>query len=384
VEFLSYGRQWIEDDDMQAVRAALGGERLTQGTLVEDFERRICEVTGARYCATVSNGTAALQLAVQALDLGEGRNGITSPITFVASANCLIHGGLTPKFADIDPETFNLSTAAMESQIDEKTAVVIPVHFAGQPAEMKRIHAATSRRGIRIIEDAAHAIGARDEDGVPIGACRHSDLCIFSFHPVKIVTTGEGGAITTNSEELFGRITRLRAHGITRDPRLMSQNPGPWYYEMLELGANHRLTDIQSALGISQLGKLERFIERRRTIARRYDDAFRNIEALTIPWEREGIRSAYHLYVLRIDYEKIGIPRKEVMEELNRRKIGTQVHYIPIYKQPYYRKRFAFRDEDYPCAEAYYERTLTLPLYPKMSDADVDRVIREVMSVCRA
>jgi dTDP-4-amino-4,6-dideoxygalactose transaminase len=262
-------------------------------------------------------------------------------------------------------------------RITKKTRVIIPVHFAGQPCETARIRALAGRK-ITIIEDAAHAIGSRYEDGSMVGACRHSDMTIFSFHPVKTITSGEGGAITTNDRTLYERLKVMRVGGVVRD---MARKPGPWYYEVQRLGFNYRLTDIHCALGMSQLAKLKRFVARRREIVSRYNEAFADLPVMTVPYERPGVFSAFHLYVSLVDFRKLGRSRKWVIETLLREKIGTQVHYIPVHEQPYYRKAFGCRHGDLPNAEAYYEKALSLPLYPRMTDADVGHVIRHVRRV---
>jgi UDP-4-amino-4,6-dideoxy-N-acetyl-beta-L-altrosamine transaminase len=382
-KFLPYGRQWIEPDDIRAVVKVLRSDFLTQGPAVAEFEQSILSLTGARYCVAVANGTAALHLAVQALGIPKGKTGITSPITFSASANCLLYNGLIPFFADIDPKTYNLDPREIEKKITPSTSLLIPVHFAGQPAAMDAIRRIARKQGCYVIEDAAHAIGSRFANGNPVGNCEYSTMTTFSFHPVKTVTTGEGGAITTNQEGLYRRLLRLRSHGITKDPALLLQNPGPWYYEMHELGYNYRLTDIHAALGISQMKKLSRFIARRREIVDRYNRAFKDEAWAMTPYERPGVLSAFHLYVLRIEFPKIGKSRDTVMEELKLKNIGTQVHYIPVPNLPYYRKRFGFRPGDYPRAEAYYEQALSLPLYPRMTDEDADYVIHSLKRIVK-
>jgi UDP-4-amino-4,6-dideoxy-N-acetyl-beta-L-altrosamine transaminase len=381
--FIPYGKQWIDKEDMQAVLKVLKSDFITQGPAIAEFEEIIRERTEAKYCVALANGTAALHLAVQALEIPRGKKGLTSPITFAASANGFLYNGLKPGFADIDTKTYNIDPTEIERKIDPSTSLLIPVHFAGQPADMKAISRIARKSGCRVIEDAAHAIGSRTENGRPVGNCEYSDMTIFSFHPVKTVTTGEGGAITTNSEELYRRLMRLRSHGITKDPDVLTQNPGPWYYEMHDLGFNYRLTDIQAALGISQMKKLDTYIGRRREIVARYNGAFKDDDWAVIPYERPGVLSAFHLYVIQIDFNKIGKTRKDVMEELRKKSIGTQVHYIPVPSHPYYRKHFNFRAGEFPVAEAFYERALSLPLYPRMTDADVDYVIRCLKRIVR-
>ena len=376
---IPYGRQWIDEEDVSQVVAVLKSDWLTQGSKTGEFEKAICEYTGADYCLVVSSGTAALHLAVASLGIETGKEGITSPNTFVASANCLIYNGLKPVFADIDEHTYNINIDEIQKKITKNTSVIIAVDFAGQPADMEAIH--KMAKDIFVIEDASHAIGSKYEDGSFVGSCKYSDMTVFSFHPVKTITTGEGGAITTNNEELYEKLKLLRSHGITKEDKYLKTNYGPWYYEMQELGFNYRLTDIQAALGISQLKKLDGFIKRRREIVCRYNEAFKSNSILKIPFEKQGIYSAFHLYVLQMDFEKIGKNRKTIMEELINKNIGTQVHYIPVHTQPYYQEHLGYKWGDYPVSEKYYEKALTIPLYPKMTDRDVDYVINTILEV---
>lgn len=373
-KFIPYGKQWVDEDDINAVVEVLKSDFLTQGPKIEKFEKAICAYTGAEYCVAVANGTAALHIAVAALNIEKGKEGVTSPNSFVASANCLVYNDLKPVFADIDNKTFNIDPVEIKKRITCDTKVIIPVHFAGQPCDMIEISENARGMKIHVIEDAAHAIGSRYADGTKVGNCKYSDMTIFSFHPVKTITTGEGGSITTNSPEIYEKLKLLRTHGITKDSDKLSKNPGPWYYEMQESGFNYRITDIQAALGISQLKKLNKFVERRREIVKKYNEAFKDIEWLRIPYESDGVYSAFHLYVIQIDFEKINKSRTQVMDELRRKNIGTQVHYIPIHTQPYYRKNFRYIHGDYPVVERYYEQTLSLPLYPGMNDEDVEYV----------
>lgn len=378
---IPYGKQWIDDTDIASVVDTLKSDFLTQGPAVEKFEAEIRELTGAKYCVVVANATAGLHLAVAALGVEPGNEGITSPISFVASANCLAYNGLTPCFADIEPRSYCMDPVELERKIGPKTKVVVPVDFTGQPADMASIKRIADRHDLRLVEDAAHAIGSRYPDGSPVGSCRYSDLSVFSFHPVKTITTGEGGAITTNDEQLFKRLSLLRTHGITRDPARLECNPGPWYYEMQDLGFNFRMTDIQASLGSSQLRRLTGFKKRRREIVHTYNEAFAGLSRITTPFESEGSDSCFHLYVLKIDFESIGKSRADVMEELKTLGVGTQVHYIPIHLQPYYRNRYGYVPGSFPEAEAYYEEALSLPLYPLMSDKDVKKVIEAVERV---
>jgi UDP-4-amino-4,6-dideoxy-N-acetyl-beta-L-altrosamine transaminase len=378
---IPYGKQWIDDDDINEVIKVLKSDWLTQGPKIDEFEKAICEYTGSKYCVSVSNGTAALHLAVASLGVEHGKEGITSPNTFVASSNCLLYNGLKPIFADIDDKTYNIDVKEIEKKINKHRKVIVSVDFAGQPADMKEIYEIAKSNNIYIIEDASHAIGSRYEDGHFVGSCKYSDMTTFSFHPVKTITTGEGGAITTNNEKLYEKLKLLRSHGITKEDKYLKMNPGPWYYEMQELGFNYRLTDIQAALGISQLKKLDSFVKRRREIVQKYNQAFKDINVLITPLEKEGVHSAFHLYVLQIDFEKIGKSRKEIMEDLKSKNIITQVHYIPVYIQPYYQKNYSYKSGDCPVAENYYQKALSIPLYPEMTDEEVEYVINNIIKL---
>jgi len=385
MKFFSYGKQWIDKEDIQAVVKTLRSDFLTQGPKIKEFEERICEYTGAKYCVVVSNGTAALQLAVASLRIEKHREGITSPNTFVASSNCMIYNRVKPIFADIDDRTYCIDPEKIKEKITGNTSLIIPVHFAGQPCDMEGIKKATEKHGVYIIEDAAHAIGSKYADGSKVGNCKYSDLTIFSFHPMKTITSGEGGAITTNNKELYDRLLLLRNHGITKDRSRFnlqhSKSGEPWYHEMQILGFNYRLSDIHSSLGISQLKKLDKFIKRRREIVKKYNEAFISVDWLAIPYEKPGVYSAFHLYVLQIDFDKIGKPRRQVMEELKSRNIGTQVHYIPVHTQPYYQENYGYKRGDCPIAEDYYEKALSIPLYPRMINDDVDYVIKSIVEL---
>jgi len=377
--FLNYGKQWIDEDDIQSVVETLKSDFLTQGPKVKEFEDAICEYTGAKYCVAVANGTAALHIAVASLEIEQGKEGITSPNTFMATSNSMIYNGLKPVFADIDDKTYCIDPEKIKERITESTRLIISVHFAGQPCEIESIFKIAKEENIFVIEDASHAIGSKYTDGSRVGNCKYSDLTIFSFHPVKIITTGEGGAITTNNKELYNRLLLLRNHGITKNNSQLKESP--WYHEMQKLGYNYRLTDIQASLGISQLKKLDNFVKRRREVVKNYNKAFNNTDWLTIPYEKPDVYSAFHLYVLQIDFDKIGKSRKLVMEELRSKNIGTQVHYIPVHTQPYYQGKFGYKWGDYPKSESYYEKALSIPLYPKMTDGDVTYVISSIRGI---
>ena len=372
---IGYGHQYIDDADIEAVVSVLKSDFLTQGPFVTKFEQEICKITGAKYCVSVSNATAGLHIAVAALGLGYDAEGITTPNTFLASSNCMVYNHVKPIFADINPVSYNIDPAEIAKHITGKTKLLIPVHFAGLPCEMDRISAVAQKHNLRIIEDAAHAIGSQYADGSYVGNCKYSDMTVFSFHPVKTITTGEGGAVTTNDEALYQKLLMLRSHGITKNENFLTKNPGPWYYEMLSLGFNYRMTDMQAALGYSQLQKLAFFKKRRREIVAAYNKAFAGMKYLKTPTEPKEVSSCFHLYAVQIDFNALGKSRSQVMQELRDQGIGTQVHYIPVPMQPFYKETFGYKDCDYPVAEKYYEQELSLPLYPGMSDEDVDYVI---------
>jgi UDP-4-amino-4,6-dideoxy-N-acetyl-beta-L-altrosamine transaminase len=375
---LSYGHQDINQNDIQAVIEVLESDYLTQGPKVEEFEDVLCALMGAKYCVAVSNGTAALHIAVAALGVEKGMEGITSPITFVASANCMLYNEITPIFADINSKSYNIDPTDVSHKLTPDTRLVIPVHMAGQPADMKAIAMIARKNNLHVIEDAAHAIGSQYADGSYVGNCEYSDMTTFSFHPVKTITTGEGGAITTNSETLYRKLLLLRSHGITNDERVLSSNPGPWYYEMHELGFNYRMSDMQAALGISQMSRLIEFKNRRRDIVSYYNSAFAGISWLTPPWEAENLSSCFHLYIIQIDFQAIKRSRKEVMSYLSAKRVGTQVHYIPVNQLPYYSE---LNTDKTPNAESYYDQCLSIPLYPGMRNSDVDKVIKAIISL---
>ncbi|HHV71414.1 MAG TPA: UDP-4-amino-4,6-dideoxy-N-acetyl-beta-L-altrosamine transaminase [Clostridia bacterium] len=375
--FLPYGRQWIEEDDLQAVVDTLNSDYLTTGPKIKEFEEKLAAYVGAKYAVAVSSGTAALHAACYAAGIKEGDEVITTPISFAASANCILYQGGIPVFADINPQTYNIEPKEIEKKITKKTKAIIPVDFTGQPAALDEIKSIAEKHGLIVIEDAAHALGAKYK-GKKIGSI--ADLTEFSFHPVKHITTGEGGVITTNDENYYQKLTLFRTHGITRDRALMTENEGEWYYQQLELGYNYRITDIQCALGISQLNKLDRFISRRKEIAAKYNEAFKDVEGIIIPYQSEKADSSWHLYIIQLELDKLSVGRKEVFEALRAENIGVNVHYIPIYYHPYYQK-LGYKKGLCPNAEKLYERIITLPLFPKMTDQDVEDVIQAVEKV---
>ncbi len=432
--YIPYGRQLVDDDDIAAVVETLRSDWLTQGPKVQEFEEAFACYVGARYAVAVSSGTAALHLACLAAGLGPGDEVITSPITFVATANCALYVGARPAFVDIDRETFNLDPGRLEVYLKSRSPftvhrsqskgritvngerstsiprAVIPVHFAGLPCNMAEIHRIAREHRLVIIEDACHALGAkyrvgRGEDSrwIGIGSCAHSDMTVFSFHPVKHITMGEGGMVTTNDAALYGRLVLLRNHGITRNPEEFtvhrSQSKSritdngqrstdngeriwpPWYYEMQAIGYNYRITDIQCALGRSQLKKIESFVERRRSIAGQYSRIVGELPKFRHQTEPDGYQSSYHLYAVRTD-DEASMSRDEVMAELKRMGVGTQVHYIPVYRHPFYQKS-GFEPDSWPNAENFFRHCLSIPMFPGMSAEDVEHVSRTLQKVGR-
>ena len=400
---IPYGRQFIDEDDIQAVVEVLRSEWLTQGPNTAEFESALCDIVGARYAVAVNSGTSALHIACLAAGVKEGDEVITSPITFVASANCAVYCGGKPVFADIDPKTYNISPEEIEKRITDKTKAIIPVHFAGQSCDMEAIHHIVSNaenkygHKIYIIEDACHALGSKYK-GNEVGSCVFSDMAVMSFHPVKHITTGEGGVVFTNDEKLDMKLKRLRSHGITSDPeeflskdlafpshdsQLITHNltPNPWYYEQQVLGYNYRITNIQCALGLSQLKKLEKFRKRRREIVDKYNAVFKDLEFLQIPFENQNCDSNFHLYVLLFDFEGIGIDRANFILSLRKKGFYTQVHYIPVHLQHYFRRNFKTGWGDCPNAEAYYEKCLSIPLFPAMTKNEVEKTIHEIKHI---
>lgn len=399
--YIPYGRQSIDDADIEAVVKVLKSDYLTTGPAVEAFEKKVADYVGAKYAVAVSNGTAALHVACLAAGIGEGDEVITTPITFAASANCVLYCGGTPVFADIDPDTYNISPEELEKKITSRTKAIIPVHYTGQPCDMDAILEIAHKHDLLVVEDGAHALGAVYK-GKKIGSI--ADMTCFSFHPVKPVTTGEGGMIVTDNEELYRRLALYRSHGITRDKDMMQQyeeqlqqssdpalqeaadmlrgdviDPGGWYYQQLELGYNYRITDISCALGASQMDKLDRFLERRRQIAKKYDEAFADIPQIKTPWQQEGCQSGWHLYMI----QTMERSRREVFDGLRQAGIGVNVHYIPVYRHPYY-QRNGYAGVHCLNAEAFYERVISLPIFPGLTGQQQDYVIEHVIKECTA
>ena len=384
---IPYGKHHIDEEDIQAVVDVLRSGVLTQGQFVETFERAIADYVGVKYAIAVSSGTAALHLAALAAGVGPGSSLITSPITFVASANAALYAGGRVVFADIDPDTINMSPDALRLALAKNpdARVVIPVHYAGLPCDMPDIKAAADQAGALVIEDAAHALGAKYPDGQHVGSCAYSLMTIFSFHPVKAIAAGEGGMITTNDELTYRKLLRLRSHGINKlddpfqlpDQALTDGLPNPWYYEMQELGFHYRITDIQCGLVLSQFKKLDKFIARRRYLASRYDSVFGGMKNFRPAQASGRDQSGHHLYPLRIDFRAMRLSRAQLMREMKAQNIGSQVHYVPVPAHPHYR-RLGFRPEDYPNALSYYGEALSIPLFYDLSNEQQDQVIHTI------
>jgi len=383
---IPYGRQDLNEDDIQAVVDVLRSDYLTQGPQVELFEASLCKYSNAKYATAVNSATSALHLSCLALELGENDILWTSAITFVASANCAFYCGATVDLIDIDPRTVNIDVDYLERKLEKAERenrlpkVVVAVHFAGQSCDMQKIKFLADKYGFSIIEDASHAIGGSYRND-PVGCCRYSDITVFSFHPVKIITAGEGGAALTNDVELAERIRLLRSHGVTRDTeKLHKLDEGPWYYEQLALGMNYRITDVQAALGTSQLTRIDEFVKRRNEIAAFYNQAFSELP-LCCPQVLGGNHSAWHLYTVTLQLGDIKVGRKAVFTALRERGLNVNVHYIPLYKQPYFIERLDLNPSEFPEAEHYYHAALTLPLYPSMTEETVLTVSDTVTSV---
>jgi UDP-4-amino-4,6-dideoxy-N-acetyl-beta-L-altrosamine transaminase len=377
---IRYGQQDISMADIDAVVDVLRSVNLTQGPNISAFEESVKQATGAQHAIAVNSATSALHIACLALELGPGDWLWTTPNTFVASANCGLYCGAQVDFVDIDPRTYNLCPKKLEDKLLQAKMegrlpkIVVPVHFAGQPCDMEAIHALSQKYGFRIIEDASHAIGGRYQNA-SVGNGRYSDITVFSFHPVKIITTGEGGMALTNDIDLATRLGLFRSHGITRDSGLMTQDvDGPWYYQQVELGFNYRMTDLQAALGVSQMTRLENYVSRRHEIAARYDKILAELP-LTLPWQHPDCYSAYHLYVIRLQLEELGkVTHRQVFETMRENDIMVNLHYIPVHTQPYY-QRMGFNLGDFPEAERYYREAISIPMHPSLTDDEQDFVI---------
>lgn len=377
-ERISYGHQYIDENDIEAVVNVLKSDYLTCGPKIAELENKLCELTGAKYAVVISNGTAALHAACYAAGVGQGDEVITTPITFAASANCARYVGATPVFADIDMETYNISPDAIEAKISDKTKAVVAVDFTGQAVELDRIKKLCHDKGVVLIEDGAHSIGTL-YNGQAVGSI--ADMTTFSFHPVKTVTGGEGGAILTNNEEYYQKLLLFRAHGITRNPALMSkETEGDWYYQQIDLGYNYRMTDIQAALICSQLDKLPAFKERRSQIVKMYDEAFVDVPEIVVQKEIAESDTCRHLYIVQLDLDKLNATRKEVFDALKAENVCCNVHYIPVYYFPYY-EQLGYKKGLCPNAERLYERMFSIPLYYSMTDEDVASVVKAIKKV---
>lgn len=376
---IPYSRQWLDKKDISEVVKVLKSDWLTQGPKIVDFEKALCKYTGAKYTVCASSATVALHLACLVAGIKKGDEVVTSPITFVATANAVIYCGGKPVFADIQENTVNIDPEEIKKKINKKTKAIIPVHFAGHPCDLEEIQKIAKQHNLKVIEDASHALGA-EYKGSKIGSCKYSDMTIFSFHPVKSITTGEGGAILTSNKKYYEKLLKLRTHGITKNPKQFinynSKSDGDWYYEMQELGFNYRLNDFQAALGILQLKRLDYFIKRRGEIVKIYNQAFKGNKYFDLPIERNYVKSAFHLYPIRLK-DKFLKKRKAIFNQLRKNNIWVQVHYIPVYKQPYYQK-LGYSNNLCPRAEKYYKKAITIPLYPKMSGVEIDYVIKSV------
>ena len=379
---IPYGRKDINQTDIDAVIAVLQSDFLTQGPAVPAFEKAVSDYCGVQYAVAVNSATSALHIACLVLGVGKGDIVWTTPITFVASANCALYCGATVDFVDIDSLTYNISVESLAEKLadakkaDKLPKVLIPVHLCGQSCDMKGLYALSQQYGFKIIEDASHAIGGKYK-GESIGNCRYSDITIFSFHPVKIITTAEGGMAMTNSAHLAKRMQLLRSHGITRDSNDMTHAPdGPWYYQQIDLGFNYRMTDLQAALGLSQMRRLDEFVKKRHAIAKRYNLLLADLPVKT-PWQHEDSYSGLHLYVIRLKISEISKTHRQVFESLRTRGIGVNLHYIPIYHQPYY-EELGFKVGNFPESEQYYVEAISLPMYPGLTEVQQDQVVAAI------
>lgn len=374
-----YGKQDINEADIQAVEKVLRSDFLTQGPAIERFEQCVADYCGANYAVAVTNATSALHIACLAAGLGKGDVLWTSPITFVASANCARYCGADVDFVDIDDKTYNMSVTALEEKLRQAETVgrlpkiVVPVHLAGQSCDMKRIHELATAYGFTVLEDASHAVGAEYLGG-KVGSCVFSDMAVFSLHPVKIITTGEGGMVLTNSKELYEKLTLYRSHGITRDPAFMThESDGPWYYQQIELGFNYRMTDIQAALGCSQMQRLDEFVARRRYLAARYDKLLKGLPLVT-PYVQHDVVPSWHIYIVRVDFSRVKKSKQEIFDAMWEKGVALNLHYIPVHTQPYY-EQLGHRPEECPEAMQYYEEAMTLPLYYDLTDEQQEHIV---------
>ncbi len=378
MKYIPYAQQWIEEEDIEEVKEVLKGDWLTTGPKVDEFEEKFAEYVDSRYAVAVSSGTAALHAASFAAGIDEGDEAIVPPMTFAASANCVLYQGGTPVFVDIDRKTYNIDPEKSESKISDDTEAIIPVDYTGQPCEIDRVMEIAEKHDLTVIEDASHALGATHKDR-KIGSI--ADMSVFSFHPVKHITTGEGGMVTTDSKELYEKLKQFRNHGITKDEeKLQKDDAGPWFYEQQCLGYNYRLNDMQCALGINQLNKIDRFLKRRKEIAESYTEFFEDLRGVVPPYQKDHSESAWHLYVIRLNLEELTVNRRKIFNEFLDKELGVQVHYIPVYYHPYYRE-LGYEKGLCPNSEWLYDRIISIPLYPKMNDEDVEEVKKRIQSV---
>ena len=387
MNYVPYARQHIDEADIKGVIEVLTSDFLTQGPAVERFEQAVAAYCGVQYAVAVNSATSALHIACLAAGLGSGDMLWTSPNTFVASANCGLYCGADVDFVDIDPKTYNMSVNSLRQKLElailanTLPKVIIPVHFAGQSCAMEEIESLANEYGFTIIEDASHAIGGLYRQN-KIGSCRYSDMTVLSFHPVKIITTGEGGMVLTNNKRLYDALVLCRSHGITRNPDLMTEDShGPWYYQQVDIGYNYRLTDLQAALGVSQLQRIDEFVRRRHQLADRYNELLRDLP-LTLPYQHSDNYSAYHLYVIRLQLDKLRKSHRQIFEELRAKGIGVNLHYMPVHTQPYYQK-MGVRRGQFPQAEQYYSEAISLPMYYELTNEEQDYVIATVNEVLR-
>ncbi|AJR14905.1 UDP-4-keto-6-deoxy-N-acetylglucosamine 4-aminotransferase [Leptospira interrogans serovar Grippotyphosa str. UI 12769] len=381
---IPYGKQEITQADIDIVNEVLRSDFLTQGPMVPRFESLVAKRCKSKFAVAVNSATSALHIACIALNVGPGDIVWTTPITFVASANCALYCGASIDFVDIDPKTYNISVDRLSEKLElaEKIGklpkVLIPVHLAGQSCQMDKIHILSKKYGFKIIEDASHAIGGTYKNE-PIGNCKYSDITVFSFHPVKIITTGEGGMALTNDTELYSKMYRLRSHGITRDFSEMTHSPdGPWYYQQLELGYNYRMTDIQAGLGVSQMSRLDEFIKKRHTIAEKYN-ALLSDKPVVIPWQNPESYSGFHLYIIRLKLKEFNLSHKQVFEQFRSAGILVNLHYIPVYRQPYYEK-MGYNRSDFPESEQYYSEAISIPMYPSLTEEEQQEVVHRLIT----
>ena len=371
---IPYGKQTIEQDDIQAVVDVLKSDFLTTGPKIAEFEQTVADYVGAKYAVAISNGTSALHAACFAAGIGPGDEVITTPLTFAASANCVLYCSGTPVFADVDPKTYNIDPEDIRRKITDRTKAIIAVHLAGQPCDMDAIHSIAREHGLIVIEDGAHALGSVYK-GKKVGSM--SDMTTFSFHPVKPITTGEGGMIVTDNEDFYKKMILFRSHGITRDDSMMTRNDGPWFYQQFDLGYNYRITDIQCALGCSQMKKLDRFLARRKEIVARYNEAFADCDNIITPYQLSDTESGWHLYIVQVK----NCDRKQVFENMREKGIGVNVHYIPVYMHPYYQEH-GYENVHCVNAEEIYSHIISLPLYPGLTSEQQDYVIDTLKSLC--